>query len=338
MALESPWVRSRLLNRFVSFFPEEKRSGIWLTLGIWYLNYFRFMRIITFGLYGRPVKALPQAESLAEQKAPKTDKDGFPGCAPYPPSQYDKSLSYEEWMTETIAFFRSIGFFQEFGDLDDRQVLDRLHQKREKETRDTWERLINDDDVKDQWIVEVKTELGSSMEVHREPEAFPGSIKYADYLRQQHDQALQEVRFNRNDDLVDIWIAHEDETRVWYGDMEVGADPESDDYVEALTRWGRISRGVFEPREIRETWDPIDEHLYRLKISFRWNGAAHSIEIETVAEWINLAALDAVNQLIREAGIQFHVYLSFDQGSYIVALTTQEKAALETKRGWKFSA
>lgn len=88
----------------------------------------------------------PQAESLAEQKAPETDK--VRGCAFYPPSQYDESLSYEEWMTEAIAFFRSIGFFQEFGDLDDLQ--DRLHQKREKETHDTWDRLINDDDVKDQ--------------------------------------------------------------------------------------------------------------------------------------------------------------------------------------------
>lgn len=87
MALESPWVRSRLLNRFVSLFPEEKFSGIWLTLEIWYLNYFRFMRIITLGLYGRPVKAPPQAESLAEQKAPETDKDGVRGCAFYPPSQ-----------------------------------------------------------------------------------------------------------------------------------------------------------------------------------------------------------------------------------------------------------
>lgn len=45
------------------------------------------------------------------------------------------------------------------------------------------------------------------MEVHREPEAFPGSIKYGDYLRQQRDQALEEVRFNRKDELVDIWIA-----------------------------------------------------------------------------------------------------------------------------------
>lgn len=77
-----------------------------------------------------------------------------------------------------------------------------------------------------------------------------------------------------------------------------------------------LPRSVREPREIRETWDLIDEHLYRLKISFEWNGAAHSIEIETVAEWINLAVLDDVNQLIREAGIQFHLYLSFDQGAY----------------------
>jgi hypothetical protein len=337
MDSQQSWVQNRLLGRIVSLFPQEKRSSVWLTLGLWYINYFRFMRLVTFGLYGRPQHAKPGSTSRVDTQPTAPHADGAPAFAPHPASQYDESLTYEEWMTETIAFFRSIGFFQQFSDLDDLQVLQRLHQKREKETRDTWDRLINDDDVKDQWIVEVKTDLGSSMEVHTDPEAFPGSIKYADYLRQQRDEALDEVRFNRKDDLVDIWIAREDETRVWYGDMEVGAYPESDDYVKALTRWGRISRGVFEPKEIRETWNPIDDLLYRLKISFQWNGAPHSIEIETVDEWINLAALDAVNQVIRDSGIQFCVYQSFDQGAYIVALTPQEKTALESKRRWKFS-
>jgi hypothetical protein len=256
MDSQSSWVQNRFLKRIVSLFPEEKRSGIWLTLGIWYINYFHF--------------------------------------APHPAPQYDENLTYEEWMIETIAFFRSIGFFQQLHDLDDRQGLDRLHQKREKETRDSWDRLINDDLVKDQWIVEVKTDSGSSIQVHSDPQAFPGSIKYEDYLRQQRDQALEEVRFNRRDELVDIWIAREDETRVWYRDLEVGAHPESEDYVKVLTEWGRISRGVFEPREIRETWDLIDYPIYRLRISFQWNAGPHSIEIETADEWINLAPLNGV--------------------------------------------
>jgi hypothetical protein len=256
MGSQSSWVRNPFLERLVSLFPKEKRSGIWLTLGIWYINYFRFMRTITFGLYGRPRETSPEQAAPVETQPSPAAQDGAWGFAPHPASQYDQNLSYEQWMTETIAFFRTIGFFQEFRDVDDRQVLDRLHQKREKQIRDTWDRLINDDDVKDQWIVEVKTDLGSSMEVHRDPQAFPGSIKYADYLHQQRDQALNDVRFNRNDDFVDIWIAREDETRVCYGDLEVGAAPESDDYVKVLTRWGRISRGVFEPKEIRESWVP----------------------------------------------------------------------------------
>jgi hypothetical protein len=337
MDSQQSWVQNRFLERIVSLFPKEKRSGIWLTLGIWYINYFHFMRLITFGLYRRPRETQPEPTAPVVTPPAAEQKEDRRGFAPHPASQYDENLTYEEWMTETIAFFRSIGFFQPSRDLDDRQILDRLHQKREKETRDSWDRLLNNDDIEDQWIVEVKTDSGSSMEVHTDPQAFPGSIKYADYLRQQRDQALGEVRFNRKDDLVDIWIAHEDETRVCYGDLEVGAGPDSEDYVKALTKWGRISRGVFEPKQIRERWDPMDEYLYRLKISFRWKGAPHSIEIETVDEWINLAALEAINELIVDSGIQFHVYSSFDQCAYIVALTAQEKIALETKRGWKFA-
>jgi hypothetical protein len=206
MDSQSSWVKNRLLGRVVALFPKEKHSGIWLTVGIWYVNYFNFMRLITFGLYGRPRETRPESTTAGFKQSAAARAEGVRGLAPHPPSQYDENFSYEEWMSETIAFLRSIGFFQQFGDLDDLQVLDRLHQKREKETRDTWNRLINDD-VKDQWIVEVKTDLGSSMEIHNDPQAFPGSIKYADYLRQQRDQALEQARFNRKDDLVDIWIA-----------------------------------------------------------------------------------------------------------------------------------
>lgn len=47
--------------------------------------------------------------------------------------------------------------------------------------------------------------------------------------------------------------------------------------------------------------------------------------------------LAAVNNLISNSGIQPCTYVSFDQCAYIVSLTADERAALEQKRGWKFS-
>lgn len=131
----------------------------------------------------------------------------------------------------------------------------------------------------------------------------------------------------------------------WQEMNYAGRKVEQPNIFKAVAKFKEFKNGMFLGVEeldgaqmFRETWNAIDEHLYRLKITFQWKGAPYSIEIETVAEWVNLAALDAVNQLIIDSGIQFHVYLSFDHGAYIVALTSQEKDALENKRRWKFSA
>ena len=197
------------------------------------------------------------------------------------------------------------------------------------------------------WVIKIKTDSGEEERYHDEPETFPGSVKFADYAQQQLKELyLPQVPFDRKNDLADLWIAMEDDRRVWYRDLEAAASPGSDEYVQALTEWGRISRGVFEPKEIRETWTELHETTpsgapiqgqYHLKISFEWNGAPQTIEFDTPDEWINLEALEAVNKFIRNSGTQLYVYVSFDQCAYIVSLSAQEKLALENERGWKFA-
>lgn len=347
MASEASWVHNRLLNRIISLFPKEKRAGLWLTAGIWYLRYFQFMRIITLGLYGRPTKRHEATPSPEQTEATKSQHGEPPDCSPHPPSQSDPKLSYEEWMEESLHFFRSIGFFDSFRGLEDREVLNRLHEKREKSTRDLWERIdeveAEDKDSEEMWVLETKDDSGaSSTTMHSDPAAYPGSVKYADYMRRQREEMLERLpidrMFDRKNPFQDLWIAAEDESRARYSDLEAGAGPDSDEYVSALTAWGRISRGTFEPTNIQETWTAIDEHLYHLKISFEWKGAPHAIELDTPLEWINLEVLAAVNKLIHDSGIQLCTYVSFDQCAYIVSLTADERAALEQKRGWKFSA
>jgi hypothetical protein len=343
MASETSWVRNRLLNRIVSLFPNEKRAGIWVSLGIWYLRYFQFMRLITLGLYGRPVKRGETKPNPQAEESGNLQQTESQGCSPHPASQFDQELSYEAWMEESIHFFRSIGFFESFHDLDDREVLNRLHGKREKAIRDVWENVDENDDTDGSWILETTDASGaSSTTLHSDPDARPGSVPYADYMRRQRQEMLERIpvdrMFDRKNALQDLWIAAEDETRVWYRDLEAGAGPDANEYADALKEWGHISRGAFEPKDIRETWTAIEEHLYHLKISFQWKGVPHTIEIDTPLEWINLEVLEAVNKLIRDSGIQLHTYVSFDQCAYIVSLTAAEKAALEQKRGWKFTA
>jgi hypothetical protein len=343
MGSESAWLHSRLLKQFISFFPEEKRGGIWLTAGIWYIRYFQFMRLITLGLYGRPVQRKETTPRPQAEESGNPQQTESRGCSPHPASQYDQQLSYEEWIEESIHFFRSIGFFDNFQGLEDHEVLNRLHETREKALRDVWDKVEENEATDDSWILETKDASGaSSTTLHSDPEAHPGSVPYAEYMRRERQEMIDRIpvdrMFDRKNALQDLWIAAEDETRVWYSDLEVGAGPEADEYVEALREWGRISRGVFELKDIRESWNAIDEHLYHLSIRFQWKGSPHAIELDTPLEWINLEVLEAVNKLICETGIQLHTHVSFDQCAYIVSLTAEEKRALEQKRGWKFSA
>lgn len=162
-------------------------------------------------------------------------------------------------MEESIHFFRSIGFFESFRDLGDREVLDRPHEKKEKAIRDIWKGIDGNEGSEGSWILETKDASGaSSTSLHSDPEAHPGSVPYTDCMRRERQEMLDRMPINRMFDrenaLQDLWIAAEDETRVWYHDLEAGAGPNSEAYVDALKDWGRISRRAFEPKDIRETW------------------------------------------------------------------------------------
>lgn len=327
----------RNAERLISLFPKEKRAGLWCTAGILYVNYVQIMRRLTFGLYGRPKTETEASEVSTDKMTGPSQIPGVRPFAPYPSSQYDETLSYDEWMTETIAFFRGIGFFAAFRALQDRQVLERLHHKREEGIRKTWADLA-EGSLKDQWVAIVRTETGEQEHYHDEPEKYPGSIRFPEYARQQMEKHLEEVRFDRKNDLADLWIAREDETRVWYCDLEQTAGPDSDDYVQVVEEWRKISRGVFEPTNITETWTPIDDHDYGLRIRFEWKGDVYSIEITTPTEWINLDLLRKINELICDSGMRYCIYEAFDQAAYVVVLRAEEKAALEQIRHWKFSA
>jgi hypothetical protein len=164
-------------------------------------------------------------------------------------------------------------------------------------------------------------------------------VRFETFAQQRLEELyLPMVPFNRKDDLADLWIAHEDEARVWYADLEASAGPESDQYVHTLTEWGRISQGIFQPKEIHESWVDIGDGQYQLTISFQWNGVPQAIKFDTPDEWINLEALSAVNKLIESSGIQLYSYASFDQGAYLISLAAEEKSALEQARDWKFAS
>ncbi|MBE2319026.1 hypothetical protein DVA67_023835 [Solirubrobacter sp. CPCC 204708] len=119
---------------------------------------------------------------------------------------------------------------------------------------------------------------------------------------------------------------------MWFSDIERDVLEGNDVYVSAFAEWARISRGAFEPRNVRERW-----RGERATISFELDGTAHSVRAAPQGDFLDLCVLDGINRLID--GRRFEVHRAdgaLGQVAFVVALTAREKRALE-RRDWAFA-
>lgn len=125
-----------------------------------------------------------------------------------------------------------------------------------------------------------------------------------------------------------------DTERVWWEDLEADVCAGNDIYSETVEQWGTISRGVFQPVNIREWWA---SDTGPIRIDLEHHGQHLILYPAYLDDYIDINVLHPINRAIQQSGIQFAVYKPFDQSAFVVALTSQEKGALETSRGWQFA-
>ena len=136
--------------------------------------------------------------------------------------------------------------------------------------------------------------------------------------------------------LADLELLRWDAARVWWNDTEADVGPGNDIYVETLKEWMAISRSVFRPTRVKESWEgdagPID-------VSFQLGRAKHVVRPRFMDDYIDVEGLlRAVNPLIASSGVAFCMYEPFDQTAFVVALTAAEFAVHRDERHWRFWA
>jgi len=132
--------------------------------------------------------------------------------------------------------------------------------------------------------------------------------------------------------LLDLAVAEQDHTRVWWRDLEADVIDGNDVYALTLAEWGEISVGAFEPADITETWDGADGPVI---VEFDHDGTRHFLAPAYLEDWIDPTILVGINELIAGSGRRFELYKAFDQTAFLMALTDDERRALEA-RGWCF--
>jgi hypothetical protein len=135
-----------------------------------------------------------------------------------------------------------------------------------------------------------------------------------------------------DDPLLELIVASLDESRVWWGDLEADVGDGNDVYVSTLEQWAAISKGAFEPEDVRETWDAEDGPV---TVTFTLDGENVELKPEYLEDWIDPRILAPINDQIADSGRRFELFQAFDQSAFVMALSDRERDALEA-RGWCF--
>ena len=135
-----------------------------------------------------------------------------------------------------------------------------------------------------------------------------------------------------DDPLLELFVADQDATRVWWRDLEADVAMENDVYPSTLEEWAAISAGAFTPTDIDEAWE---SEAGPVKVRFEMGGATHELTPEHLEDWIDPRIATPINELIANSGRQFAFFKAFDQTAFVMALTETERAALKG-RGWCF--
>lgn len=135
-----------------------------------------------------------------------------------------------------------------------------------------------------------------------------------------------------DDPLIELLVAERDTDRVWWQDLEADVADENQVYVSTVQDWAAISAGAFEPSDISESWASDSGPV---TVAFSLGGKAHELHPEYHEDWIDPMIAAAINELIAPSGRRFEIVKAFDQTAFVMALTADERGALES-RGWCF--
>lgn len=90
-----------------------------------------------------------------------------------------------------------------------------------------------------------------------------------------------------DDPLLELFVAEQDATRVWWRDLEADVAMDNDVYRSTLEEWAAMSVGAFSPTSVDEAWE---SDAGPVKIRFQMGGANHELTPEYLEDWSTLGS------------------------------------------------
>lgn len=132
------------------------------------------------------------------------------------------------------------------------------------------------------------------------------------------------------------WIVLRDDDRVFAIDLEGDAAPGNDTYVEVIASLARISRGLLNPIDARESWARHPAASYKVTLSFKVGRGDHAVDLFHIGDWMDVGRLiQKLNDVLQPTRFRYW-YLDPEYGGQaciFVVLDAEEKRRLETERG-----
>lgn len=164
---------------------------------------------------------------------------------------------------------------------------------------------------------------------------FSGNGKWLEESIEEHEDSWAKVP----DSEIDVSVLMFDNNRVMvqYAEAMVGKGLG----ISILKRLEAISRGIFQPTDIREEWIKTDMEFgsewQSFKVSFKFRNKTHNLKIALHEDYLKSLGLKKINGLIKDTGYQYYEFSGGDMMDIkIVVLTKEEKEKLKRERGWKF--
>lgn len=155
--------------------------------------------------------------------------------------------------------------------------------------------------------------------------------RVADLLLRHHESEWGRP-FDPEEDHEAVRVAESDVDRMARIDTEC-VSPGADAYVDVVLAMARISRGRFQPADVREAWEGEDGPV---RVSFTLDGRRREIALEVTGDYLDEHVVDGVNAMLAGAGWRFERLVTGDQTMLLVALSASERRALEREHGWRF--
>lgn len=158
------------------------------------------------------------------------------------------------------------------------------------------------------------------------------AVELAAELDDRYRQGLAQET-NLFEKYVDLMLLANDRSRVWWDDTEADVAPGAEVYRKTIREWAGISRDIFLPIDVHETWITEAGPVY---ITFALFGQPVKIRANYYSDYIDTGILKSINKLLVDTDFQFKMYEVFDQTAFVIMLKTDEIGLLKTVRGWSF--